>query len=287
MYEKSFRSKFLLNFYKKFDMPVRFFYTRIPVVRDVAQRLTFKLLYKSSHKKVFRNYTSIKTKFEKHGMSFKDMTVIEIGPGTSLILALCLLHDGAKKIILLDRFPRWDHNIINQEVEYLENKRGMDVRKYLDENMKPKNEYFQYVKNSVENMIDVESNSVNLITSFGVLEHIRDSESAFSEMYRVLKKKGVLYHFISLGDHYNFNDPMRFLKYPDWLWNIITKEGYSYTNRLRVDDYLEIINAQGFKIIDSESIVCDESKLGRINSKFASKRSEDIRTTHSYLLVQK
>lgn len=269
------------------DLPIRFIYTRIPIVRDIVQKLSFDKLYRSSNEKVYGNYKLITDVYKKHKLSFKNKVVMEVGPGTSLVLALGLLNQGAKKIILLDRFPRWDFNIITREVNFLENDCGMKVRQFLDNELKPKNEFFQYVKNSVESISDVESDSVDLITSFGVLEHIRDSDAAFREMKRILKSGGYMYHFISLGDHYNFKDPLVFLKYSDYIWNCITKEGYSFTNRLRIDDYMEILDKNQFSIIDCRNKLCAVEKLRKVNKKFQNKSSEVLRTTHSYILARK
>ena len=285
MNEKSIKSKIFLNLFKKFDMPIRFAYTRIPIARDIAQKLTFKLLYKSSNEKVWGNYTLLSNVYKKHKLTFKNKTIMEVGPGTSLVLALALLHEGAKKIILLDKFPRWDYDTTSDEVNFLTNQCGMNVSKFLDEDLKPKKEFFQYTTNSIESMTDVADSSVDLITSFGVLEHIRNTDSTFKEMHRILKKSGHMYHFISLGDHYNFTDPLVFLKYSDFIWNKITKEGYSYTNRLRVDDYLQLLEKYNFKLKDHEKKFCEIDKIGKINEKFKSKDEETLRTVHSYILA--
>ena len=50
-----------------------------------------------------------------------------------------------------------------------------------------------------------------------------------------------MYHKIDLRDHYNFNKPFKFYKYSNWTWNnLLTKEGVSYTNRLKINEYNNI-----------------------------------------------
>ena len=67
----------------------------------------------------------------------------------------------------------------------------------------------------------IPSNSVDLIFSQAVMEHIRkkDFEAMNSELYRVLKKDGVISHQIDLRDH--LGGGLNNLRFSDSLWNQI------------------------------------------------------------------
>ncbi|MCU0822473.1 MAG: class I SAM-dependent methyltransferase [Spirochaetes bacterium] len=121
-----------------------------------------------------------------------------------------------------------------------------------------------------------------------MLEHVKDTEKEFREMARVLRNGGVMFHYISLGDHYNFDKPFTFLKYSDFIWNnLLTKEGYSYTNRLRVDDYLDLCKENGFEIMDIENIQGRDIDMKKINRRFINKSEEALKTVDCYMLARK
>ena len=96
-----------------------------------------------------------------------------------------------------------------------------------------------------------------------------------------------MYHHIDLRDHFNFNSPFLFYKYEKGTWDkYLTKEGTSYTNRLRYDDYLHLFNKYSFKIV-SEEIVRQDLGPGKLSSDFTNKRMEDLEVCTLSILLRK
>ncbi|MCU0822474.1 MAG: hypothetical protein MUC95_08380, partial [Spirochaetes bacterium] len=140
--------KFLLYWFNKFDFFVRFAYTRIPFVRDIAWNLLFSLLYTSAGDKVYKIYSRVKETLDRYNIAAEGKNVTEIGPGMSLIMAFCMLKDGAREILLADKFSRWDKNVVADELNYLEDKNISDIRRFLDNFFKPDSKYIKYIENS-------------------------------------------------------------------------------------------------------------------------------------------
>ena len=94
-------------------------------------------------------------------------------------------------------------------------------------------------------------------------------------------------HNIDLRDHYNFNKPFLFYKYSDWVWdNFLTKEGISYTNRLRYDDFINIFKKYGFETIYEKTEKCELSKT-RLSQRFKDRNKRDLEVTHLTILLRK
>ncbi len=106
--------------------------------------------------------------------------------------------------------------------------------------------------------------SVDLIISTSVMEHVFDIEEAVDVMWKLLRPGGVMRHAIDLRDHLTFWDPLRFLT--------VSAEEYAKTgaeNRLRASDHAKLIAQRGFKIIDASYGIAEAgfeacAKTGRL-----------------------
>ncbi|TAL33460.1 MAG: class I SAM-dependent methyltransferase [Spirochaetes bacterium] len=288
MREKMIKSSLLLSMFNRFDFLIRVMYSRVPFLRDAIRAILFNKLYARSGNYCYAMHCRIVAALKRARIPIKNSVVLEIGPGTSLIMGIGFLLKSARKIILVDKYPRWDRTNISEDIEYLKEKVKKDAMRFFESDFRPRADRFFYAPNSVEDMKDVPDGSVDIIVSAGVLEHVTDMDTAFREMNRILKPRGVMYHYISLADHYNFDKPFKFLKYSDRVWNtLLTKEGYSFTNRLRSDDYMDFAGRYGFKLLDVErgtGLNLDSCKL---HKKFAEKNREDLETINLYALFRK
>ncbi len=98
-----------------------------------------------------------------------------------------------------------------------------------------------------------------------------------------------MYHSIDMRDHYNFNEPFKFLKYSDFIWDmLLTKEGYSYTNRFRIDDFERLLTKYSFEIIDinksTYNLSLPDKKI--FAEKFRNKDNEDLKVIEIKLLAK-
>ena len=183
----------------------------------------------------------------------KDLYVLEIGPGDTLLSALVHYAMGFKSTILVDAdsFARTDFEPYDLMIHYLE-KQGYDLSSVkgistLDELLQRiRARYLTYGLDSLKEIPDA---SVDIIWSQAVLEHIRISEfdEYLSQMHRVLKPNGLCSHRVDLKDH--LGGALNNLRFSRKVWesDFFSQSGF-YTNRIRYTDMLERFRVAGFDI---------------------------------------
>lgn len=235
------------------DFPIRYMYCRLGPVSRLLNRLAFWKLYSSG------DPADLDTKFEKmrslfssQQISFEGKIVLELGPGNSLINTYNILKLGAKKIYLVDKYPRYinteeQRTYRQKELEVLITKYGRAALTFLDEQDQIRPGLVTMIEKDLTEISDLK---VDLIFSHGVLEHVKKIDENIQKMAALLNPGGTMYHYINMLDHYNFNAPHLFLKYSTPTWqHFLTKEGVSYTNRWRYRDYHDSFRRAGLRLI--------------------------------------
>lgn len=261
----------------KTDFIARFLYSRCPIIRSFLHLITSKI-YKSDNQYFLNTFQEIQKIFKAQKIDYTNKTMLELGPGNNQILGLCFLLNGASDYIGIDKFPRISKTI-QEDKAFIE--------KAFDKKLTNTN--YSFLKNSATNMCDIKSNSIDIILSVSVLEHIDNIEDHFKEAFRVLKEGGIYYASVDLRDHFNFKYPFLFLKYSNFIYeNFLSCPGYSYTNRLRHDAYLKIIAKSGFKtkMVKTE-IHTEEIDKKTIHKTFKKTSETDLKITQSQFLLEK
>ncbi len=264
------KNSFINYFWNKLDLPIRFIYTQLGPVSNALNKLLFWKLYSSDFRKLDEKFEKIFQQLKKKNISIKDKTILELGPGNSYINAYNFIAKGAKKVILVDKYPRYiktkkQKTFIERELDFIKNKYGFKKRFFEDK-----------IEIIAKELTEVEVTGVDLIYSISVLEHIKDVMQNIKKCCGVLKKGGFMFHSIDMRDHYNFNRPFLFYKYSDKIWdNYLTKEGLSYTNRWRFEDFKKEFESNDLKIIENniEKFPMNEKK---ISCKFQKRKDLDI-----------
>jgi len=272
---------FLLN---KSDFLVRFFYTKLNLNKF------FKNKYRSNIKKTDDNFKQLNETINKFNFNFEDKICLEIGPGNSLIVAYNLLMNGAKKVILVDKYPRWNNSYtINElqkkEINYIKKKYNKPNLFFIKDDKLDK-QYIKFIRGDITQISLTEQ--IDFVLSFSVLEHIKNIEEVVSSLSSILSNNGLSYHFIDLRDHYNFNSPFLFYKHSNYIWDrFLTKEGVSYTNRLRYDDYIRIFFNNNFSVIYENKIFFSLDKNQHISADFINKDLSILKIGQLSILLRK
>lgn len=262
-------------FYNKSDFIIRFLYSRIPFISNFL----FWKLYSSNFKTLDQKFEEMKKQLELNNFDFNNKICLELGPGNSYINAYNLLMNGARKVILVDKYPRnpqtrKQKDYFNKELNYIKNKYNQKTLFFI-KNGKINTKYLEFLSNEITN-IKFEEN-VDLIYSMSVFEHIKDIGNNINKLGRILKGNGLMYHIIDMRDHYNFNKPFLFYKYSEKTWDkYLTKEGKSYTNRLRYDDFIKLFKKNNITIIQeylNKYSIKDDQKL---SDKFMEKSQDNL-----------
>jgi len=183
--------------------------------------------------------------------SFKDKVILEIGPGNTLLLAIIFILNGADRVYLVDRFKQIFDDLLNsilynQIIKKLHtNNHFHDIKDF--QSIKNKIRYFS--KNPIEAFNQLRNESVDLIFSNAVLEHVSELDLAIKKISMLLKQGGYTFHHVDLKDHYHTNDKcyLNFLKYSERIWNFIGN-----TNRIRYSEYISLFGKNKFEILEIE-----------------------------------
>jgi SAM-dependent methyltransferase len=287
-------NKFLSSIFNAFDMPVRFVYSHFSPIR----KMLYKKLYSSDYKSLDEKFNYFDTLFKQHNVNINDKIVMEVGPGNSLILAYNFLFKGAKKVILVDKYPlnsyknsdfdikkdKLQLNYFIREREFLKLKIGTENAEMLFSNIEKQN-LIEFIASDLDE-IKFE-NEVDIIVSNSVFEHIYNPKNSIIASAGILKNNGIALHSVDLRDHYNFKRPFLFYKYSEKVWEkYLTKLGVSYTNRLRANHLKDIFLDAGFQILYKNEINLPLNEK-KINSHFKGRSDLDISQIDLLLKIQK
>ncbi len=185
----------------------------------------------------------------KLGLSFKEKKIVEIGSGWLPVLPYDLLFlYGAKEVLTFDINEHYQSKNIKKFNKFY-------VGHYPDATALSQTlpDNVQYFPN--KNILDtqIESGSIDVMTTRNVLEHISpgDQELIHKQAFQYLKRDGFIIHQISPSDHRAYTDESLslwdFLKYSQQEWDHIQTR-FDYHNRLRLPDYLNLFTRCGYKI---------------------------------------
>ncbi|HZE73313.1 MAG TPA: methyltransferase domain-containing protein [Pyrinomonadaceae bacterium] len=199
----------------------------------------------------------INSQFEDYlnysGLSAQQLagkTILELGFGDNLGVALKFIAAGAKRVVCLDRF--YSARDTAHQVEIYSALRQMlseDEKARFDSAIKIGSEIELHgavqciYGTSLEQVADEtvrNQQKFDLIISRAVLEEIYEPDSTFSAMNRLLASGGYLLHKIDLSDYGIFRDrgmhPLTFLTIPDWIYRLMASDA-GIPNRRRIGYY--------------------------------------------------
>lgn len=192
----------------------------------------------------------------------RDKSILELGPGDNLGVALRFLAAGAGSVVCLDRF--YSKRSIEHEIEIYKalraslssaaEKQRFDQVVCLDSNIRLNPEKLQTIYgSSLEELADQlvqDYKSFDLILSCAVLEEIYDPGPAFVAMDRLLASGGMFVHKIDLGDYGMFRDqgmhPLTFLTISEAIYKRMASDS-GLPNRKRLSYYIEKMKELGYQ----------------------------------------
>ena len=187
--------------------------------------------------------------------ALSNKTVVELGPGDTMATAFCFLAYGAARVVCFDRFKlvldtTKNTLIARQLLSILPEQQRLRMQAILSFDDRGQalwdTSRLQYLHNRNEN-IELENNSVDIIVSNAVLEHVQDLDALFASMHRILKPGGVMVHAADLKAHgLNYSTELDFLTIPATLWKCMTFYRGA-PNRMRKTGYENLLAAHGFE----------------------------------------
>lgn len=260
----------------------------------------------------------------KNGLPTRPKVIAELGPGNSLGIGIAALISGSQTYYAFDiaRFAINDHNIeVFDEISNLfanrEDIPGEDEfprvkpylksyefphyiydEKYLSEMLKE--ERLQQIRNSLVNMNSDESfikyevpwdsksiikeESVDMIYSQAVLEHIDHLLDAYNSMRLWLKPDGFMSHQIDFKCHGTAEQWNGQWSYSDSQWEEKRKQHIFLLNREPHSHHLKYLDQTGFKVICDDTI---KYPLGisrnQLSDRFKNISDDDFLTGNAFI----
>jgi len=179
-------------------------------------------------------------------------TIIELGPGDSIATAIVAASHGAKAILIdagsfatrdVERYKKFAEALI---------KKGFNVpditsAKMLDDILQACGS--KYLTKGLDSFSSIDSDSVDLIYSQAVLEHVRKAEflDTMKECVRVLSLDGIASHRVDLKDH--LGGALNNLRFSEKVWesDFFVQSGF-YTNRIQFSKMIALLEDAGFVV---------------------------------------
>jgi hypothetical protein len=179
-------------------------------------------------------------------VQWKGHAVCEAGAGDCLAAASLMLGLGASYVTIVEHEPLVDG--AKQAAVLLElKKRGFPCElDILTSNNKLNTDKCRYIRSYMEHYRGEQSCS--LVYSICVGEHVEDLGAFFASCRTTLTPKGSMVHYIDLGGHGIFEDPLpplEFHRYSDLVYGAIYPPYHRATRRF-IGDYIKAAEEAGF-----------------------------------------
>jgi len=270
----------------------------------------------------------------KNGFTKIPDTIAELGPGDSIGTGLAGLLSGSKKFYALDvvehtdikknisvfdqlvtlftnhstlpddnEFPRvfprltsynFPSDIFpdNHLENFLDKSRIQSLRNELVDIKKQKN-LIRYMCPWNNSKI-IESNSVDVVFSQAVLEHVEDIQHTYNSMYRWVKKGGCISNQIDFESHALSDEWNGHWSFSDLTWKLMKGNRPYLINREPLSKHLKAVQDAGFEIVSVIPVKTFPSDvytgtIGRdkLAQKFKNMSEEDFTTTSAHILARK
>jgi hypothetical protein len=194
----------------------------------------------------------MKEKYRELGRVWPPRRVLEIGPGGTLLLGIHLLADGVKEYIGVDRFPSdlWSEHPQRCYDAALKTLPEPDRLRSAIEAARSGTGPLRYMgKESASAFASIEPGSIDLIFSWGALEHVEAPYEMFLLSRPLLSPSGVAIHTIDTGAHtwFQCDNPCTFMAVPDLVWELMYwRRGF--INRFLPSEYIRWAESAGYAV---------------------------------------
>jgi len=130
--------------------------------------------------------------------------------------------------------------------------------------------------------------SVDMIYSQAVLEHVDDLRSTYRAMHSWLKSAGYISHQIDFKCHGTANEWNGHWAYSDFMWKLIKGKRPYLLNREPHSTHIAILIEEGFKVVCDNTIKSESSlTINELAPKFKSISSDDLITSGAFIQALK
>jgi SAM-dependent methyltransferase len=224
--------------------------------REVEYRTPFYFLWVAG---LFKQYAVARY------ASLKDLTIVEIGPGSGMITGALYVSALAKRYYgvdiyenprLRDALPyRVAFRLAYIDPDYLARDPSEIILKEEGGKVVFNPERITFLKRQSYDT-GLPDDSVDYVFSMATIEHIDEPEKSILEWKRVLKPGGISAHHAALADHRDFTRPYEYLKLDQAAWRAqfvgpaAKYPAHDYVNPWRPIDFKRAFEKAGFEILE-------------------------------------
>jgi SAM-dependent methyltransferase len=231
-------------------------------------------------------------RLQEFDRSVQSAAFLEIGTGHQLNLPLSLWLCGAGQVTTVDLNRYLKERLVLNDITYLrqhEDEAKALFAEFSQHDLFEKRfarltaagslrEVFsmtniRYWAPADASCLALEPDSIDYHISFTVLEHIPAAilKHIFQEGCRLLKPDGLFVHCIDFSDHFAHSDKsvssVNFLQFSEKQWDRLAGNRYMFHNRLRVDEFHDILQNLGLEILALDATV-DEAAADILRNGF-------------------
>lgn len=243
------------------------------------------------------------------GGQIEGARVLEIGSGWIPVAPLIYRIAGAREVILSDQHRLLHPRSVQAAADFLlkrasriASELGVDQARVSDVLDVPMQGGLDAMLDALglEYIVSLNAETlkgkIDLAYSHTVLEHI--PPEALIEIFALVRdrlgKDGKFCNGIDNSDHRRSYDDdlpiVDFLRYSEFIWKMQCINPQDYTNRLRYSDYLALLAAADFRLLDSQVHVARDAlakiRTQELPERFRGKSAEDLCTTLILMLAR-
>lgn len=217
----------------------------------------------------------------------KDQVLLELGPGGSIGFGLLALSAGVKKYFAIEdgNHTRFTPQTIEIYKEKLLNGNQILSNQCFTGDGYFNTEKIEFIENNQTSSYALPDNSVDLIYSCAVLEHVHNLDLCFSEMTRVLRPGGIMNHQVDLRDHIFSQKSIWFLTISNNIFSALFSKTGEYVNRKRLSYYKELFKKNRLQILSLDKTIV--FKKGLTKKLLKQYSEDDLRTLSINVTLKK
>ena len=133
----------------------------------------------------------------------------------------------------------------------------------------------------------VQTESVDLVFSQAVLEHVDDVDGTYAALFRWLKPGGVMSHAIDFRCHGLTRDWYGHWTLPSWTWRLVRGRRPYLINRLPASAHAEKLERAGFEVLLKLPLVAPAATREELAVDFRALTDDDLHTASVFLIARK
>lgn len=184
----------------------------------------------------------------KNSIDLNWKSVLELWPGWFLWFWAFIKKHWVSKYFAIDDINHFEHFT----------QKHIDLYKKIDETVLKENmfdlDYINVLKYN-NNWIQLQDQSVDMVFSNAVFEHINNPQESIKELSRITKSWWYSIHTIDFRDHIFEQKSLFFLTIPKRLFNFLFARAGAWTNRLRYQDFKNMFEKNWFELIEENVLI--------------------------------